>query len=475
MSLAPTELIAVPSKPPAPLPIPVNPVARKPAQVYTGPSVYYCPHCKAMLGTNPTKHCHHCQTSFPQAIKIVYDQPIDVSKLPSKGNVPGIRRTFRSPSGRLLVKKEGILEGSWHSGGGSFWLLPDGSIVKMEPLPHTPGDMSHHLFFTLHPDLFNTTKEELLNVHRASRDINLKKTIALAYSKGALRLIYFGGERALLVIGFQAYIDRHKDKLMAAAKEWRANTVEFAVADTSGEVPPSKFHRREIISTDGIVQETSDQLLVKKEGVEEMIECAIDIICEAEGQLLESEIDISKAKKAATFERWLVQAGIPFEKTVKEEMWLMGTTVHIEYYIEPLKHWGSATQVFFSLRLPGGASTFRRHTSEKVWGGHGKVRFTNPNSAIHWARMSREMYGHTDKSAEQTLDVLKTEAENPYKRAWLRFKKLAASRGFTEKVVGDDAFTRTRNPGAPMIKLLSVRQNKLQIYQTDVGRWEVDL
>jgi hypothetical protein len=212
---------------------------------------------------------------------------------------------------------------------------------------------------------------------------------------------------------------------------------------------------------------------------EELIECAIDQLVEADlstaAAVFESEVDVSKAKKAATFERWLKEAGIPFEKTVKKETWLMGTDVIIEYYIEPLKHWGSATQVFFSLRLPGGTSTLRRHTSEKVWGGHGKVRFTNLNSALHWTRMSREMYSHTDKSLEQTLDALKTEDENPYKRAVLQFKALAASRGFKEKVVGDYAYTRTRSPVAPMIKLLSARQNKLQVFQTGIGRFEVDL
>jgi hypothetical protein len=89
--------------------------------------------------------------------------------------------------------------------------------------------------------------------------------------------------------------------------------------------------------------------------------------------------------------------------------------------------------------------------------------------------MSREMYSHTDKSLEQTLDALKTEDENPYKRAVLQFKALAASRGFKEKVVGDYAYTRTRSPVAPMIKLLSARQNKLQVFQTGIGRFEVDL
>ena len=51
------------------------------------------------------------------------------------------------------------------------------------------------------------------------------------------------------------------------------------------------------------------------------------------------------------------------------------------------------------------------------------------------------------------------------KVAMLRFIELAKSRGYTEKVVGDDAYTKSRTPQSPMIRLLGARGGKLQIFE----------
>lgn len=57
--------------------------------------------------------------------------------------------------------------------------------------------------------------------------------------------------------------------------------------------------------------------------------------------------------------------------------------------------------------------------------------------------------------------------------AFITFSKIAHSKGYHEKVVGDDAYTKTRKPNSPMIKLISAKNGKLQIYETGKGRYEV--
>ena len=64
---------------------------------------------------------------------------------------------------------------------------------------------------------------------------------------------------------------------------------------------------------------------------------------------------------------------------------------------------------------------------------------------------------------------------NPYKVAWQTFKALAFKKGFKEKVVGDEAFSKARRPDSKIIKLLGARNGKIQVYEEGVGRYEVEI
>lgn len=57
--------------------------------------------------------------------------------------------------------------------------------------------------------------------------------------------------------------------------------------------------------------------------------------------------------------------------------------------------------------------------------------------------------------------------------AMIFFHRFAKSKGYAEKVYGDDAYTRKRSPQSPMIKLIGARNGKLQIFETGIGRYEV--
>jgi len=60
------------------------------------------------------------------------------------------------------------------------------------------------------------------------------------------------------------------------------------------------------------------------------------------------------------------------------------------------------------------------------------------------------------------------------KNSFIRFMEYAHAKGYAEKVVGDDSYTKTRDPHSAMIKLKSARNDKLQIYEDNVGAYEVD-
>jgi hypothetical protein len=58
------------------------------------------------------------------------------------------------------------------------------------------------------------------------------------------------------------------------------------------------------------------------------------------------------------------------------------------------------------------------------------------------------------------------------KQSWKTFKELAFSKGYREKVVGDFAFTKTRRPDSPYIKLISAKNGKIQVSENG-ERYEV--
>lgn len=128
---------------------------------------------------------------------------------------------------------------------------------------------------------------------------------------------------------------------------------------------------------------------VKSEDLVKLPESRYDRIAEK----VAGEVDLSLAKKAILFERWLTQAGIPFEKTVKQEEWLLGTDVSIEYFIKSVDfELADDTQVFFSLRVPNReVARVRRNTSESVYARHGKEKSSDIRQAFAFAKWSRRM------------------------------------------------------------------------------------
>ena len=63
----------------------------------------------------------------------------------------------------------------------------------------------------------------------------------------------------------------------------------------------------------------------------------------------------------------------------------------------------------------------------------------------------------------------------PAKHAWMIFREFSRERGYIEKVSGDDAYTKHRTPHSPMIKLLSAKNGRIQVFETGKGRYEVPL
>ncbi len=64
---------------------------------------------------------------------------------------------------------------------------------------------------------------------------------------------------------------------------------------------------------------------------------------------------------------------------------------------------------------------------------------------------------------------------NPYNSAWRLFRSYAASKGYTEKVVGDEAFARSRRPDARRIRLLHAfpRQQKIVVQEDGAPSYDL--
>lgn len=75
---------------------------------------------------------------------------------------------------------------------------------------------------------------------------------------------------------------------------------------------------------------------------------------------------------------------------------------------------------------------------------------------------------NVSKIAKQILATTGKEAE-------IAFVNYAKSKGYKYKVVGDYAYTKGIRDHSPMIKLLSAKNNKLQILETGKGRYEIDM
>jgi hypothetical protein len=67
-------------------------------------------------------------------------------------------------------------------------------------------------------------------------------------------------------------------------------------------------------------------------------------------------------------------------------------------------------------------------------------------------------------------------ASNKTKDIEIAFLNHAKSKGYKYKVVGDNAYSKKQNdPQADIIKMLSAKNNKIQIFETGVGRYEIEI
>jgi hypothetical protein len=60
-----------------------------------------------------------------------------------------------------------------------------------------------------------------------------------------------------------------------------------------------------------------------------------------------------------------------------------------------------------------------------------------------------------------------------YKEIWKTFKAYAAIKGYTEKVVGDESFTMTRDPQSPQIKLISAKHGTIIVKESLKGDYDI--
>ena len=82
--------------------------------------------------------------------------------------------------------------------------------------------------------------------------------------------------------------------------------------------------------------------------------------------------------------------------------------------------------------------------------------FTARQRAIVLQHPRREIWGDDrEPGFERYL-------ENPFEA----FQKHAFARGFRQKVVGDDAYTKSRHPHSPQLKMWSATNNQIKIYES---------
>lgn len=56
----------------------------------------------------------------------------------------------------------------------------------------------------------------------------------------------------------------------------------------------------------------------------------------------------------------------------------------------------------------------------------------------------------------------------------LHFMQHARMFGYMHRVAGDYAYTKTKAGDSPIIKMLSARNNKIQVFRTNKGRYEIE-
>ena len=67
-------------------------------------------------------------------------------------------------------------------------------------------------------------------------------------------------------------------------------------------------------------------------------------------------------------------------------------------------------------------------------------------------------------------------ASNKAKDAEITFINYAKSKGYKYKVVGGYSYSKKHNdPQSPVITMLSVKHDKIQVFETGVGRYEIEI
>lgn len=62
------------------------------------------------------------------------------------------------------------------------------------------------------------------------------------------------------------------------------------------------------------------------------------------------------------------------------------------------------------------------------------------------------------------------------KTGWIAFREFAFKSGYKYKTYGDDSFSKRHlDPQSKTIRLLGMRNNKIQVYEEGVGRYELEI
>lgn len=111
----------------------------------------------------------------------------------------------------------------------TFWMLPDGEIINT-------SDTAHDTFLCKNPELFGLILKEINKAGEQDDPIAIEKRLALAFSKGALRLIrlYNLSEKNLIAIGFKKYLDLRQNTLMDKAIDLRIDTLTLYECNAQG-------------------------------------------------------------------------------------------------------------------------------------------------------------------------------------------------------------------------------------------------
>jgi hypothetical protein len=94
-----------------------------------------------------------------------------------------------------------------------------------------------------------------------------------------------------------------------------------------------------------------------------------------------------------------------------------------------------------------------------------KMQFENPQDFNVWRGTVKEAARWARESERPKGDITLNMGVNPAKLAELTFAAYAKAKGYLEKVVGDYAYTRSRSPKSPQIKMMGAKNGNVQILE----------